>query len=253
MELHRKREVDRAEAAGYLPHIRALAQNATVPLWWSRTSLPTGKAILHNATMCAVNTGERTVCVTAGHVYIKYLEHSAEFDDLECQMGNVRVKLDDYLIDYSSELDLATFDVSPILLAGSGVSEHVPRIWPPASLRELDIVVLGGYPGLLRRERPGEVGLPFVSFLARVAQVSPDHSAVQLNIEASYWPDGSSGIPARSELGVMSGGPILRYHSETVEYFEIVGFIYEASTEYELIFARHALCISRSGFIANGI
>lgn len=231
VEPQRKWAIDRAEAAGYLPHIRTLAQNATVPVWWSRTSLPTDKAILHNATMCAVNTGERTICVTAGHVYTKYLEHSEEFDDVECQMGNVRVKLDDYLIDHNADLDLATFDVSPILLAGSGISEHGPRTWPPANLRESDIVVLGGYPGMLRQERPGQVGLPFVSFLARVAQVSSDHSAVQLNIEASYWPNGSGGIPPRSELGGMSGGPILRYHSETVEYLEMVGFIYEASTE----------------------
>jgi len=253
VEFERKRAIDRAEAAGYLPHIRALAKNATVPLWWSRSSPPTGRAILNNATMCAVNTGEKTICVTAGHVYSKYLQHSEEFDDLVCQMGNVRVKLDDYLIDYNLDLDLATFDVSPILLAGSGISEHAPRTWPPVCLRESDIVILGGYPGLLRQERPGQVGLPFVSFLGRVAQVSSDHSAVQLNIEASYWPDGSGGIPARSELGGMSGGPILRYHSETVEYFEIVGFIYEASTEYELIFVRHASCISRSGFIAGSL
>lgn len=70
-------------------------------------------------------------------------------------------------------------------------------------------------------------------------------------MEQSYWPDGSGGIPPGSELGGMSGGPVLRYRNETVEYLEVVGFIYEASTEYALVFARHAACISSCGLITG--
>lgn len=248
-ESKRKEALDCAEAAGYLPHIRAIAQNSTAPIWWSRSSSPIGSAVLHNGTLTLVNTGEKTICITAGHVYSKYLEHKREFNDLECQIGSVRINLEDYFIDHSVSLDLATFGISPVLLAASRASAHGAPKWPPEQLLESDIVILGGYPGLLRIERRRQLGTPFVSFLARVAQTSLDHSAIQLNLEDAYWPDDSSGVAPASELGGMSGGPLFRYRTEPVEYFEIAGFIYQASTSYGIIFARHASCIDGSGHI----
>lgn len=251
MEPQRKIALDRAEAAGYLPHIRAIAQNATAPIWWSRSSSPIGSAVLHNGTATLINTGEKTICVTAGHVYSKYLAHKKEFNDLECQIGSVRINLEDYFVDHNVDLDLATFEISPVLLAASRASAHGAPKWPPTRLLESEIVILGGYPGLLRIEQPGQLGTPFVSFLARVAQTSANHSAIQLNLEDAYWPDGSGGLAPASELGGMSGGPLFRYCTEPVEYFEIVGFIYEASKSFGIIFARHASCIDGSGRIAG--
>lgn len=249
MESKRKKAFDHAEASGYLPHIRAIAQNSTAAIWWSRSSSPIGSAVLHNGTVTLVNTGEKTICITAGHVYSKYLEHKNEFNDIECQIGSIRINLEDYFIDHSPSLDIATFEISPILLAASRASSHGAPKWPPEQLKESDIVILGGYPGLLRIERQGQLGTPFVSFIARVAQTSLDHSAIQLNLEDAYWPDGSGGLAPASELGGISGGPLFRYRTKPVEYFEIVGFIYEASTSYGIIFARHASCIDNSGRI----
>ena len=252
MEQQRKTALDRAQAAGYLPHIHAIAQLATSAVWWSRASLPIGSAVLHNGTMCTIDTGEKTISVTAGHVYSKYLAQKKQFRDLECQVGSVRVNLENYLIDYNADLDLATFELSPILVAGSRSRPHGPPKWPPQEPLESEIVVLGGYPGLLRAEEQGRLATPFISFIDRVAQTSPDHSAVQMNLEKAYWPDGSGGLVSSSDLGGMSGGPLFRYRTEPVEHFEIVGFIYEANTSYGLFFARHASCISSSGHIARG-
>lgn len=251
METKRKEKLNYAEAAGYLPHIRAIALNATAPIWWSRSSTPIGNAVLHNGTVTLVNTGEKTICVTAGHVYSKYLVHKKEFNDLECQIGSVRINLEDYLIDHSDSLDLATFEITPILSAAFRASAHGAPKWPPEQLKESDIVILGGYPGLLRMEEEKRLGTPFISFIAPVAQSSLDHSAIQLNLEDAYWPDGSGGIAPASELGGMSGGPLFRYHREPVEYFELVGFIYESSEMYGIIFARHASCIDSSGRITS--
>ena len=136
--------------------------------------------------MTVVETGSTCVCVTAGHVYSKYLEHKGEFGDLECQIGSVRIDLEDYVVDHNPELDLATFEISPVLLAGSRVHAHGAPKWPPAQLSESEIVIVGGYPGILRIEETGRLGTPFVSFLARIAQTSPDHSAIQLNLEDAY-------------------------------------------------------------------
>lgn len=253
MESQREEALHRAEVAGYLPHIRAIAQIATATIWWSRSSSPIGSAVLHNGTMTFVNTGEKTICVTAAHVYKKYLEHNRAFNDLECQVGSVRINLEDYVIDCSDSLDLVTFEISTILLAASRASAHGAPTWPPGQLLESEIVILGGYPGLLRIEEQGQLGTPFVSFIARVAQTSLDHSAIQLNLEDAYWPDGSGGLAPASELGGISGGPIFRYRTDPIEYFEIVGFIYEASTSFGIIFARHASCIDGLGHIISTI
>ena len=252
MEQERKREIDRAEAAGYLPQLRALAMSATVPLWWSRNSIPIGRSILHNGTLSAFNTGVRTICVTAGHVYAQYQSDIQRYDDVECQIGNVRIRLEDWLIQHNSTMDLATFQISPILLAGSGIRVQSAQGWPPAGLRDHEVVVLGGYPGRFRNERTRAVDSSFVSFFAPVMQSSEDHSAFQLNLVDSYWPNGSGGIPERSELGGMSGGPIFRHHSKPIEFLELAGFIYEASSEFELLRGRHASSINSIGEIARG-
>jgi hypothetical protein len=252
VEPERKRKIDRAEAAGYLPQLRALAKSATVPLWWWRNSMPVGHSILHNGTLTAFDTGAKTICVTAGHVFAQYLSDSQKYDDVECQIGNVRIRLDEWLIQHNSNMDLATFEISPILVAGSGIRVQAAQTWPPSSLREKEIVVLGGYPGRYRNERMRAVDSSFVSIFAPVAQSSEEHSAFQLNLADSYWPDGSGGIPERSELGGMSGGPIFRHHSGPIEFLELAGFIYEASSEYELLRGRHASSITAFGEIARG-
>jgi hypothetical protein len=92
----------------------------------------------------------------------------------------------------------------------------------------------------------------FVSFFAPVAQSSEEHSAFQLNLRDSYWPDGSGGVPERSELGGISGGPIFRYHSGPIEFLELAGFIYEACAQFELIRGRHASVISAFGEFTCG-
>ena len=161
-------------------------------------------------------------------------------------------KIRERTIECESVIDLATFDISPILIAASSVRVQAAHTWPPASLRQGQIVALGGYPGSFRRERSGEVEWSFASFFAPVAQSSEEHSAFQLNLADSHWPDGSGGIPEHSELGGMSGGPIFRFHSDPVEFLVLAGFLYQASAEFELVRGRHASCISEFGGIAGG-
>jgi len=151
-------------------------------MWWWRNSIQIGNSILHNGTLCAVDTGEKTICVTAGHVYAQYLAHISQYEDVECQIGNVRVRLEDFLIDFDPTIDLATFEISPILVAGSGIRVQAAHAWPPANLIEREIIVLGGYPGCFREERTGAVDSSFATFFAPVAQSSESHSAFQLNL-----------------------------------------------------------------------
>jgi hypothetical protein len=245
----RAKIADKMEAAGYLPHLRQIIASCTKPIWWSRSSSVIGDAILHSGTFCAINTGEVSFGVTAGHVFETYLSQKRQFDDIECQVGNVRIDLEDFLFDHNTNLDLATFGISPFLLTATGISTHAPITWPPADLEEKEIVGLGGYPGMFRQEAPRLARFDFASFFAPVAQSSKDHLAFQLNLADSYWPDNSGGIPAGSELGGMSGGPVFRYRPKPVEFLELAGFIYEASSVYELVFARHASCITGSGEI----
>jgi hypothetical protein len=249
MDPERIKLADKSEAAGYLPHLRQIILSCTKPIWWSRSSSDIGAAILNSGTFCSIDTGTAVLGITAGHVYEGYIADKHKFEDVECQIGNVRIDLEEYLVDHNEPLDLATFKLSPILQAGTGISPHAPPQWPPEILEEKAIVGLGGYPGMFRAEAPGQARFDFASFFAPVAQSSANYVAFQLNLAASYWPDKSGGIAPESELGGMSGGPVFRYYSKPVEHLGLAGFIYEAVSVYELVYARHASCISDSGDI----
>lgn len=187
--------------------------------------------------------------VTAGHVWAQYLEDCEAFDDVECQIGNVRIDLKQYLVEHDSKLDLATFDLPPILVAGSGIEIHKPRAWPPRALKDSEIVVLGGYPGLFREERIGEADFSFVTFYLPVAQSSDEHASFQLNLADSHWPDGSGGIPEGTDLGGISGGPVFRFISTPIEHLELAGFVYEAGSSFGVVRARQASLIDEKGQI----
>ncbi|MBL4772765.1 MAG: hypothetical protein JKX98_03955, partial [Alcanivoracaceae bacterium] len=221
MDKERKIAIEAAEAAGYLPTLRKLVMKSTVPLWWSRSSVSFPKSISHNGTMCIVDTGEKFLGVTADHVFKQYQNDCKCFDDIECQIGNVRIDLEKYLIDSNSELDIATFDLPPILVAGSGVNIHVPSNWPPKMLVNSEMVLLGGYPGFLREEKIDKAEFSFVTFFVPVAQSSINHASFQLNLADSHWPDGSGGIPEGTNLGGISGGPVFRFKVKPAEHLEL--------------------------------
>jgi hypothetical protein len=229
--------LNRLESAGYLPALRALAMSHTTPVWWWDDTAPVGRSILHNGTMVFVNTGSANLAITASHVYQQYLTDKLQYAEPMCQVGNVRIELERYVIWSSEKLDIAVFKFPSVLTTGTGVTVHNAGKWPPPRLKQDDIVIAGGYPGNRRTETGTTAHFDFVTMISRVSQSSEDHASIYLNIPHSYWAQGVS-IGENPDLGGISGGPVFLFRSEPIETIELAAIIYEASQEFELVFCR---------------
>lgn len=242
--------LDRLERSGYMNVLRNLVRSHTCPFWWFDDQAPLGRSIIHNGTISFINTGSDVLGITANHVYEEYLKDKEASSSTVCQIGSVTAEPERYLVSADKALDMVVFRFPVVLVTASGVTVHNAPNWPPQELRASDLVILGGYPGNRRAERPRLADFDFVTFVSRVSQSSDDHASVYLNMPESYWPQGES-VGNQPDLGGVSGGPVFRIRTEPIETIEMVGMIYEASKEYELIFSRHISRIGEMGMFQS--
>src|SRR5258706_310406 len=247
MDQLRKDAFDRLERIGYLPEMRKLATSLCAPFWWHGRGDDGRYRILHNGTVCFLNTGVRLIGVTADHVYREYLKDKARYSAFACQFGESTIEPEKRLIHRDEYLDLATFDLSEVFVGATGRSIHYLPNWPTQPLRERETVLFGGYPGILREEKPMTAELPFQTFATAVTAVSPDNIKLHLDMPNVYWPF-HEGEEFNSELGGLSHGPVFRIvEAPPIDRLELVGFIYEYSPNLEVMFARPASQIARDG------
>lgn len=248
MEQWQKDGLDCLERAGYTRILRDWARSHTCPFYWYDDSRPLGDSILHNGTATIVNTGTATLVITANHVFEKYLQDKERLPHLKCQFGGVTVHPERYVASSNPAVDIVTFEFPAVLVAGTGVTVHNPRVWPPDKLQPSELVIFGGYPGHRRAEREQALDTDFISFISSVTRSSDDHICVYLDLTNSHWPQGEA-VGDRPDLGGASGGPVFRFRTEPIEAIEFAGVIYESSQEFELVYARHASHISSNGVI----
>lgn len=234
----------------YLSVLSAAAAGTCAPFWWSVKSPGAEVAnILHNGTICYVNTGERCVGVTADHVFAAYLADLAEHrDGIECQFGGSTIRPESRLIDRSNRWDLATFDVPEVFVAASKnqKSHHTPPKWPPSPPDAGAALLYGGFPGKLREERGVVAELPFQWVASRAIDVTDQNIALEPNFETMNW----QGQDANDDPGGWSGGPVFRYVEDgLIAYAELVGFIYEFPFSVSVL-ARHAGVVLPDGTLA---
>ena len=142
MDAATKISVDRMERAGYLPALRAIAKIACVPFWWHGVADDGRYRIHHNGTVCFLNTGKRLIGVTAHHVFDAYRTARQAQPDLRCQFGSTTVEPERRLIAESKYLDLATFDISPIVITSAGAAPHTPTAWPTPRAHVKEVMAL---------------------------------------------------------------------------------------------------------------
>jgi hypothetical protein len=90
---------------------------------------------------------------------------------------------------------------------------------------------------------------PFQTFASTVTSDSPDKMALYLDLPNLHWPF-HEGEKINARLGGMSGGGVYRViEARPVDRIELVGFIYEHSETFDLMFARHARFVGENGKI----
>jgi len=245
MNENERKRMDKHEASGLLPALRARAKSFCAPLWWEVG----GHTVLANGTMCLIATPKALFGVTNDHVLKAYETHREQHDDVFCQLGSGPFDPIPNLISRSEYWDLATFRIPELTLRHWGGSVFASDTWPPPAIRTGDTVMLGGFPANRRTTsagpRPQNMFSDFVSFLARAENSSDDHMSFRFDSENWYWPQGLA-LDRYPDLSGASGGPCFRLVAEN-ETIELVGFIYEAHPTYEIIRVRQACLIGANG------
>lgn len=222
------------------------------PFWWHLAEHAAGE-ILHNGTVCFVDTGVRVIGVTAEHVYRRYLLNREADKDFVCQFGDLTVWPEARLIDRDRQLDLATFDLPELAERKERFLSNRPVKWPPPRLNARDAVIYGGYPGASRQSGLWKSIFAFKTVTGFVHDVTPQNIVLFANYQNIYWPSRPEGEEVNTNPAGVSGGPVY-YVDETgpqYSYLELAGFIYEYHVSLETVLARHADVIRDDGTLAR--
>jgi hypothetical protein len=223
------------------------AMSMSVPFWWHGPT-PADPDIYNNGSLCLVHTGERVVGVTAWHVYGAYLARLASAKPFVCQFGGVTVSPERLLIDHDTRLDLATFDIEPVLSQLQGFVAHRPQSWPTRRPAVQDLVLYGGFPGYSRRQDLLRATFTLDTVTGLVSHVTAQNVVVEVDYGRLSDADGREGNIVSADPAGTSGGPV--YRITEGPGLEIVGFIYEQSPSNRFVLARHADAIRSDGSIA---
>ena len=185
---------------GRLGHVyREIARKCMSPvMWFCPGPRP---SILHSGTVTVVQGPSRIFGITAAHVLEQYRRDAGE--------APVSIQILDRLIDEmevidsSEKRDLATINLAEGLVKSLGLE---PLQWPPAPPTERRGIIMAGYPAEWRTEvRPME--LEWKTFSAITTARTVTQEQVVALISREEWV--SNTLPLNSNLGGISGGPII--------------------------------------------
>lgn len=204
-----KEEAVRLAKAGLTDVVEQQVRACTAPLFWYDQGAPLGGRIRGNGTIFFVRFGDRTVGITADHVYAKILEAAAENPKIQAAIFDQDFDIESRLIDRSSALDVATFDVPDVLLPTfGGADAHRPIDWPPPRPQQDRGVVFLGYPGVFREEQ--NQALFWTPYVVQTVSAVVEADRIMIQFDRSYLIDplGRGLPPENLWLGGMSGCPL---------------------------------------------
>lgn len=212
--------------------------------------------IVHGASAFLLDCGRGPFVVTAGHVYLQFLDDRRRSRRLSSQIGNVEFDLEDRLIDCGSErrIDIATFRIytNEIKDLKNKVVIGTDGAWPsPPNPGE--IALFGGFLGTQRiLVGPNEVS--FGIHLAMTPVTDFTDQQIRCRLDRRFWVDTRGlGLPLPGfDLGGVSGGPLLvPIHVNDRWTWRLAGVVSEAQMhrEYEAVIAERAHFILPNGKI----
>jgi hypothetical protein len=246
-----KQRVDLLDKSGYLATVSNMVMNMCAAFWWW-WEVPGEETVLHNGTLCFVNTGTQHIGITCDHVYQEYLADKAQHSNVTCQFGNNRFEPEEHLIDRSPEYDLATFYVPVVFVTARPRHYHHNAFsWPPDPPMAGEVALYGGHPQVLRAPGDGQIEFPFQWFASRIDPDDSTRMVLDPALERLYWP-GHEGEPINTNWGGQSGGPVYRFVDASpggaaIDRLEFVGIIYQKWLD--VILARPASLVNADGHI----
>ena len=222
------------------------------PLFITRSlESPVGDNIITNGGFGLVDTGKKKLLVTCQHVWKKFQdEHSQDSNVRMCvcldQHGPVVFDQNEP-IDQNSKLDIAAFDVSPVLAACGGRQFYRLDQNPAPDVTKGDKLVLLGNQGMFR-SATGE-GLEFgvTTYACEVSDVSGLRVVANLSTAKKIYAKQPVRTPesGASQHGGISGSPCFLVRDDRP--VRLVGFV--TDDWRDSLWLTHARCLNLDGRI----
>ncbi len=220
--------------------------------------------VIANGTATLLRIGERAMIITDDHVVETYEKTLAEDSRVRFQIGAAPFDPLQHIIDRSKDKDLCTLDASAAQIDHQARDDdtNMPPLefyqvetaaWPPPLVEVQQTVILGGFPGALRRQSGTDVTSESYSLAATpVTGVLPDYFTC--NLDRSEWQTERGRDDPNIQLrdwGGLSGAPIMYDGHDTLRP-RLVGFVMEYEPSYDQLKASHAALIRKDGTIETG-
>jgi hypothetical protein len=210
-----------------------------------------GDNIVANGGFGLVDTGIKKILVTCQHVWKKFQdEHSLKANVRMC------VCLDDGKpvvfdqrepIDQDPKLDLATFDILPVLAACKGRRFYQLDRSPPPNVTKGDKLVLLGDQGIFRSATGGGLEFGVTTYACEVSDVSGLRVVADLSTAKKFYVKhpSRSPEPGVSSHGGISGSPCFLVKGD--KPVRLVGFVTDDCLDS--LWLTHARCLNPDGTI----
>ena len=191
----------------------------------------------------------RTFGITCHHVVAGYREQKAQ-SGATFQFGAAQIEPLKHIVDESEVLDIVVFDFTELVDTPGGLtaaSRISPAAWPPGPLVDDDVLALAGFPGSGRQDYDDNY-YRFHSFSAgtvEIASLRESHLYTRIELDQSIVAGARPEIT--SELGGLSGGPVLVWRKGVVLKTELVGMVVEYQKNLDLLFVRRLGCVRSNG------
>lgn len=228
----------------YLKQYEILAKAQCAPLIWTDEN-----DIYEGGTMTFLRTSKAILGITNRHV-ADGMEKHVHRSDVVFQLGAARFD-PKRLIQKHPDLDLATYELSDVLLATTRHQAASVRSWPIEKPNEDDTLFMGGWPGSDRqRKADGSLDLPFSWIAARIGGEPGRYISVEPNMEDRTAISDQAMQPI-VDFGGWSGGGVYRYVGEeqgsTIEYLELCGIVAESHESGYFVMAHDLTSLNEDG------
>ncbi len=201
-----------------------------------------------------LDTGKRKILITADHV-IKGFENERKNRPesiLVLAGGDDNTKpqiISDWsVIERNKERDIATIEIPDNFSASEiGKTYIKPKSWPPERVKEGEVALLAGYPGILRKASQRGLELRIATAKLPITSVSERRFLLADSMDEREIFDYIGSLPKLSSLGGMSGSPVFVSRDSS---YELVGVLYQGRGGAKgPIFVAHIEIINDDGTI----
>jgi hypothetical protein len=230
-----------------LPALESIAKGMTAPFCWE--DVASDQPSMKGGTICFVHTGTRLLGISAAHIHRAYEQSLSASSQLWCQIGGYSFQPVEHLLDIDDRFDLVTYGLSEIEVVGAGGSIHQLPTWPPKASSFEDAYLVGGWPWELNVHKPRATTHRFLHYLTRLVGSAHDELTILIDRPNSH-PWGSWTISVETNIGGLSGGPILQVVETPVTHVRLVGI--SRGIAFEAVTGRPLSLIQEDGTIVRG-